>query len=229
MTSRPSWTLTPHAWGCTGAHPQGVVDRYAYPTRVGMHRYAPIEDAFAKRLPHTRGDAPELGLFGIGCMTLTPHAWGCTGQQRPHALRQPAYPTRVGMHRPAASARAPTAGLPHTRGDAPSRPATSAPRSMLTPHAWGCTAAAPERIVDRDAYPTRVGMHPARRRRGGRWIRLPHTRGDAPPKVWSAPGAAELTPHAWGCTIAAGPARGVEDAYPTRVGMHRPSRTSSSS
>ena len=115
--------------------------------------------------------------------------------------------------------------LPHTRGDAPrpDRPRVGLPR--LTPHAWGCTPLDKRLFPRLAAYPTRVGMHPARRVDLGSSGSLPHTRGDAPPTPRRSASRPALTPHAWGCTALPGSARVAGAAYPTRVGMH-PRRSS---
>ena len=174
-----------------------------------------------KGLPHTRGDAPGEYPDLTRSVALTPHAWGCTADQGRDGDRGGAYPTRVGMHRRAATRARRTGRLPHTRGDAPNTPIVSSLVSRLTPHAWGCTRAQPLLHPGGPAYPTRVGMHLRLRRGERRDDRLPHTRGDAPVVCHSREGTARLTPHAWGCTAHGRRYPPGSAAYPTRVGMHR--------
>ena len=95
---RSGW-FAPHAWGCTVQRAVHPVRRRVCPTRVGMHRLRRRRAPPARRLPHTRGDAPDEPL--------------------PPAFSTLVCPTRVGMHRAAARRRSPPTRLPHTRGDAP--------------------------------------------------------------------------------------------------------------
>ena len=186
-----------------------------------MHRAARSSAPGCSGLPHTRGDAPSWLRTSPPPTAFTPHAWGCTQGVQVFVAVDEVYPTRVGMHRPAARRRSPPTRLPHTRGDAPDAAAELGIDLELTPHAWGCTGLGEIPRGVRPAYPTRVGMHRNRRPPSEAGSGLPHTRGDAPRSGGGSSRSGSLTPHAWGCTgHALGGIDGGE-AYPTRVGMHR--------
>ena len=192
--------FTPHAWGCTAAPCPAAGSRCVYPTRVGMHRRCRPGPGNLPSLPHTRGDAPYRGGKKRLAPRFTPHAWGCTGRGLARGVDPAVYPTRVGMHRSGSRPSGRRCGLPHTRGDAPTRSHGTGTASPFTPHAWGCTGAAALDGADLPVYPTRVGMHPWRSRFTTTTIRLPHTRGDAPIRANLSKAALGFTPHAWGCT-----------------------------
>ncbi len=224
--SRSLRMFSPHAWGWSdlrrgrpkgredSPHTRGdgpsllsleVCSGPILPTRVGMVRRRPACESSCCRCPHTRGDGPRAAR-------ATPFA-------------SLIVPTRVGMDGTPSSTAGGRHRCPHTRGDGPGRNDFMTFWDWMSPHAWGWTERrARVRARGRDV-PTRVGMVRSGASPTRCAARCPHTRGDGPFGFENCTFELPMSPHAWGWTDAAGRlARGVGDV-PTRVGMDRAVRS----
>ena len=68
-------------------------------------------------------------------------------------------PTSVGMYRTAGDGCAYRVQSPHKRGDVPLVYLRVSVVELISPQAWGCTAAHKTDVADRDNLPTSVGMY----------------------------------------------------------------------
>ncbi len=174
-------------------------------------------------VPHRRGDGPSSGRTVVSVAVRSPQAWGWTGPARfvnspPHA-----FPTGVGMDRRVRLRVRSAASVPHRRGDGPCmKPDVSAALSR-SPQAWGWTVRSNMPELTLTAFPTGVGMD----RSAARFLRLgrrvPHRRGDGPALPRRGWPGHKRSPQAWGWT-GIGEVEGAQLlAFPTGVGMDRPS------
>src|SRR2546425_1128822 len=123
---------------------------------------------------------------------LSPHAWGWSDGHFSHGLPLFVIPTRVGMVRGVELGVAGLRCYPHTRGDGPTNTMLLGSMSLLSPHAWGWSAACwtiPRRLV---VIPTRVGMVRAAWRSSATPLCYPHTRGDGPRRRTCSPSGRRL-------------------------------------
>ena len=88
------------------------------PTRVGMNRTVPCSAYQSLKLPHTRGDEPNLGREGAEITEICPTRVGMNRRSWPAPRSAPIVcPTRVGMNR--------------------RKTAKHYIRNRSAPHAWG--------------------------------------------------------------------------------------------
>jgi len=118
---------------------------------------------------------------------------------------------------------------PHTRGDGPRFLSRAVFAGVFSPHAWGWSGARAEADPPPPVLPTRVGMVRDSRGLELRVSGSPHTRGDGPRLGRSNSSDGLFSPHAWGWSGCGGPELAGIGVLPTRVGMVRNSRFSSSS
>ena len=152
-------------------------------------------------------------------IACSPHAWGWTALPAHSHDAGRVFPTRVGMDRVRGRATAAARGVPHTRGDGPVGGSELWQVVLCSPHAWGWTAWLVSQGSSGWVFPTRVGMDRDGRMAQTKVHRVPHTRGDGPPRVneqlWEVKGS----PHAWGGTVESRWAGWWGGVFPTRVGM----------
>ncbi len=110
---------SPHAWGWTVAAAAWDRSPWVFPTRVGMDRWHSIPVVASCRIPHTRGDGPDLLACVLRATAYSPHAWGWTAQEPWESGDHQVFPTRVGMDRRSKPVSSAGCGIPHTRGDGP--------------------------------------------------------------------------------------------------------------
>ncbi len=173
-------TYSPHAWGWT-EHALGALHAHrVFPTRVGMDRMYLRALSVTYRIPHTRGDGPNMRIAGLSIFAYSPHAWGWTESNRASKSRRFVFPTRVGMDRQSVTSSTASMSIPHTRGDGPSVSPHPENASTYSPHAWGWTDAGLNGSAHFDVFPTRVGMDRSSSPMCALVWRIPHTRGDGP-------------------------------------------------
>ncbi len=106
VTTEPTWTCSPRAWGWTDLSEHVNPDLEVFPTRVGVDRTERGWLAPFRGVPHARGGGPPASKPSWRVEKCSPRAWGWTeaveiGLQVPEV-----FPTRVGVDRsPAASHR----------------------------------------------------------------------------------------------------------------------------
>jgi len=223
-TGRPVWSArSPRAWGWTDAGGQARGVRWAFPTGVGMDRLRWGSTRAPARVPHGRGDGPIVDGDPGDRVKRSPRAWGWTGHARVRHAGPGAFPTGVGMDRSGRRWSRRSTSVPHGRGDGPYPTLTLQELVARSPRAWGWTEREGAGAILRNAFPTGVGMD----RRGSRSCPgpagVPHGRGDGPVATETRTGSQVRSPRAWGWTAGAGDHRAGAAAFPTGVGMDRPS------
>ncbi len=119
-------------------------------------------------------------------------------------------------------------GSPHARGDGPRCLEREGWVKLFSPRAWGWSAG--RRMLQAGLFvlPTRVGMvrGPSQSPKSGQGS--PHARGDGPFKLSYKNQTERFSPRAWGWSAAGGDNSAASVVLPTRVGMVRNVRLSSS-
>ena len=113
-------TMSPRAWGCTGARLAARRHGTNVPTCVGVYRHLTLAEDYRTECPHVRGGVPPGSIiFAFRCQ-MSPRAWGCTvrGQVWGKTGNQ----------------------CPHVRGGVPAQNDNPASAPLMSPRAWGCTA-----------------------------------------------------------------------------------------
>ena len=155
---------------------------------------------------------------------LSPLAWGCSHPNCRHTETAYVVPTRVGMFLGITAPGGRLVCCPHSRGDVPPHSAVFRYVNQLSPLAWGCSHPNCRHTETAYVVPTRVGMFLGITAPGGRLVCCPHSRGDVPPHSAVFRYVNQLSPLAWGCSLAHVPLKITRIVVPTRVGMfpHRP-------
>ena len=175
------------------------------------------------RVPHRRGDGPVITLNDVGDFRRSPQAWGWPDGIITTREATQAFPTGVGMARAGPRADHGLGGVPHRRGDGPLLRRRVAFSCRRSPQAWGWPALPLARRASSIAFPTGVGMARRARRRPP-WARcVPHRRGDGPSRRHVAGHGARRSPQAWGWPDEHQRLDHPARAFPTGVGMARPS------
>ncbi len=91
----------------------------------------------------------------------------------------------------------------------------------VSPHAWGWTVRADDRMAAFLGIPTRVGVDLPTVPRHMRVSRYPHTRGGGPASAEVECWMSKVSPHAWGWTVTPKRAASWLIGIPTRVGVDR--------
>src|ERR1035438_7402945 len=110
---------SPPAWGWSGHRLGSACLSRVFPTRVGMVRQPSRLEPAHVRIPHPRGDGPQLDGASGEREWYSPPAWGWSVIIEQKDWRDCVFPTRVGMPRPWSGARLRRPGIPHPRGDGP--------------------------------------------------------------------------------------------------------------
>src|SRR5439155_2861476 len=211
----------PHAWGWSAFCTARFSAFSGLPTRVGMVRKQETPQRRPQGSPHTRGDGPSISPYPEGQVSVSPHAWGWSGDGVLAVIAPDGLPTRVGMVRSSHQLTGASGRSPHTRGDGPPWQCQRPPLRPVSPHAWGWSAPPPGIPLRTSGLPTRVVMvrtaRTARPRRRG----SPHTRGDGPNCGTARPADASFSPHAWGWSRWSFLIVTSANVLPTRVGMVR--------
>ena len=191
--------LSPLAWGCSRSADRNGAALMVVPTRVGMFLPRPGGVFRLSRCPHSRGDVPDTQASAEIMKKLSPLAWGCSqGLDFQRVDRD---------------------GCPHSRGDVPTADNLTQQIVTLSPLAWGCSYESNVRRLSLNVVPTRVGMFPRHRPHHHTKTSCPHSRGDVPGVVEGLLSLSELSPLAWGCSLAELTEKLEAKVVPTRVGM----------
>ena len=145
---------------------------------------------------------------------------GCSLHTRMGTRSLRSCPAHAGMHPFSTRVRVPKAGLPRTRGDAPSRRAATRVRVPIAPHTRGCTPAEDEEEAGSPDCPAHAGMHRTRACSACPSLRLPRTRGDAPRETNGSDITYRIAPHTRGCTISTRYGTPPCPDCPAHAGMH---------
>ncbi len=186
-----------------------------------MARCPPDRFLYRRRFPHPRGDGPEIGERLGGDGMISPPAWGWPDGSRPTIDEHEDFPTRVGMARFRPCRYRPRGRFPHPRGDGPLYQSPEVRRMLISPPAWGWPAASIVVLNLRFDFPTRVGMARTACSRSQKNWGFPHPRGDGPLLGFVEEQVGEISPPAWGWPGTVIPTSGMDDDFPTRVGMAR--------
>ncbi len=108
---------------------------------------------------------------------------------------------------------------PHTRGGGPASSGFSAAMPAVSPHAWGWTIAHQSGVLGAGGIPTRVGVDRRSPAPAAEGIGYPHTRGGGPAGLLLNVTALQVSPHAWGWTLAHLGQLLRQPGIPTRVGV----------
>ncbi len=218
-----SWSArSPRTWGWTASTRQSSQEGYAFPTHVGMDRGAGAAYLLLYRVPHARGDGPrDLEVFFL-CSVRSPRTWGWTVASSKKLASHTAFPTHVGMDRHISYPWSTIRRVPHARGDGPESYELAMRHLWRSPRTWGWTTDCDENPPE-GAFPTHVGMDRCVFHRIRALGRVPHARGDGPWLPASSCRIAKRSPRTWGWTGPRSIRRKWHLAFPTHVGMDRPS------
>ncbi len=215
---------SPRTWGWTDEEAPGSPIREAFPTHVGMDRWALAMQAQVIGVPHARGDGPRERAVNGSPMGRSPRTWGWTAADMEPDSTPSAFPTHVGMDRRRCRLFHFLPRVPHARGDGPPEVLRGRTYKVRSPRTWGWTGLGVTAVDLSGAFPTHVGMDrlgcSARTRLSG----VPHARGDGPRTRESMIFLMARSPRTWGWTVPLGLTAGTPAAFPTHVGMDRSSR-----
>ncbi len=96
-----------------------------------------------------------------------------------------------------------------------------------SPRTWGWTESGASSRAWLRAFPTHVGMDRLQPDHPRKLQRVPHARGDGPSAQSSSLSPLWRSPRTWGWTVFTASLQYLRDAFPTHVGMDRPSGISS--
>ena len=170
------------------------------PAHAGMDPRSMRSRFLRVGLPRTRGDGPAGRVIGSHGGSAPPHTRGWTHGHSLRFISSMGSPAHAGMDPPQWGQGARLDGLPRTRGDGPHRGSLPRPGRLAPPHTrgWTSTPRSVARAVG--GSPAHAGMDPLRAPRSRRRRRLPRTRGDGPPAVWSRILTLPAPPHTRGWT-----------------------------
>ena len=154
-------------------------------------------------------------------MEISPQAWGCTCLYASPAALEFNLPTGVGMYRPHIMLLTSMVESPHRRGDVPLLVVLICFLLAISPQAWGCTVCRGSIPRGYPNLPTGVGMYRAPTAPGISPIKSPHRRGDVPFCNACLTAQTQISPQAWGCTVAICAPDHPKINLPTGVGMYR--------
>ena len=191
------------------------------PTGVGMYRMKWGTSNRCEKSPHRRGDVPSLYSLTPPRHIISPQAWGCTAPCGLNLYGGGNLPTGVGMYRYTGVHKKSPAKSPHRRGDVPYIRMMRKSRNIISPQAWGCTAAQPKPTATKPNLPTGVGMYRGEYAHAMTVLKSPHRRGDVPAGAHGRISGVSISPQAWGCTVTNRNQPKPGPNLPTGVGMYR--------
>ena len=190
---------SPRPWGCFYIADFAGVSEELFPTPVGVFPQVMRCVHFLNSLPHARGGVSCPAVAKLNDFTSSPRPWGCFRIRAFRGLREPLFPTPVGVF-PDLTCPLYTVGpLPHARGG------VSASRSLMfvlrnsSPRPWGCFRSFTTGRDCASLFPTPVGVFlvviPVALRPAG----LPHARGGVSRYLMQYRFAHCSSPRPWGC------------------------------
>ena len=170
---------SPRAWGCFLVRHTLLLNRYVFPTCVGVFLFLRKGPLPQRGLPHVRGGVSTLRFSKFLSTASSPRAWGCFLVRAVILHSCPVFPTCVGVFPHGGGEAGMSDGLPHVRGGVSTPPAHGRP--------W------------RQVFPTCVGVFLAEEVSNALHARLPHVRGGVSRFFLLGWVHAESSPRAWGC------------------------------
>ncbi len=153
---------SPRPWGCFFVFPVRGRGQPAFPTPVGVFPARHHRQRRDAGLPHARGGVSDYWTHWAPLPTPSPRPWGCFPVSGSRLLAKRAFPTPVGVFPSAASAKALTSRLPHARGGVSSGNIRPLREAAPSPRPWGCFCAQNQAVGRAAAFPTPVGVFPAK-------------------------------------------------------------------
>ena len=191
---------SPRTWGWTEEGEWSYETPWVFPTHVGMDRATRSGLRTASVFPTHVGMDRHTSTPATRTMSI-PHARG-DGPPRPAAVQ--------GLF-----------CIPHARGDGPKVLKAQGEYEMYSPRTWGWTVNTLRMLHKWVVFPTHVGMDRRRRRGHPPRARIPHARGDGPPRAALSVPAPMYSPRTWGWTEAGSSGGRPYYVFPTHVGMDR--------
>ena len=103
-----------------------------------MNRSRWLRGFQSRRVPHTRGDEPDVLADHCDVSTGVPHTRGDEPDTAQEVeVQTGVFPTPVGMNRFCKRFRGKDDRVPHTRGDEPFWPSLAGGCGQCSPHPWG--------------------------------------------------------------------------------------------
>ncbi len=161
----------------------------------------------------------------------SPHTRGWTVPRAPAAGAGAGFPAHAGMDPAGRNCCIGRRRLPRTRGDGPEAKSPRLGVPSASPHTRGWTPGSDRPAERGEGFPAHAGMDPTRKARPEIPTRLPRTRGDGPPPLFTPFAPDEASPHTRGWTRAAGNGARRSAGFPAHAGMDpgtarsRPRRT----
>ena len=174
LSAAPS---SPRAWGCFLPPPAGMPSVGVFPTCVGVFLNTPRTLSHVPRLPHVRGGVSYNDKAAPVTLKSSPRAWGCFLCGFTPQLKQPVFPTCVGVFPTTSSSRASSSSLPHVRGGVSSRRTLPVSAASSSPRAWGCFCRLKLFVGAVLVFPTCVGVFLLLNAFCSARVSLPHVRG----------------------------------------------------
>ena len=109
--------------------------------------------------------------------------------------------------------------LPHARGGVSQCRIKYARLAVSSPRSWGCFPSALRLIITGEVFPTLVGVFPGVQKKACSRFCLPHARGGVSETAAVFASAPRSSPRSWGCFSANQCPQGLEDVFPTLVGV----------
>ena len=160
--SRRGALASPHTRGWTLKQEAMQRELEGFPAHAGMDLGAPGISLAWRGLPRTRGDGPsKSGRAGVA-ERASPHTRGWTLASHASSAESPGFPAHAGMDPPRRRRRAPSPGLPRTRGDGPGHAGHRLRGREASPHTRGWTPCDTRSCRLDTGFPAHAGMDPSR-------------------------------------------------------------------
>ena len=190
---------SPRPWGCFYRTIQGYLERWVFPTSVGVFLKEVAVEEFCDCLPHVRGGVSGYQKWLAWSALSSPRPWGCFWRGGPRSSYRVVFPTSVGVFLKGKSKCLNQCRLPHVRGGVSHdcRSVNTRPRS--SPRPWGCFFISMIKNRYIKVFPTSVGVFPMVFSSLIHWKSLPHVRGGVSAFTQVHKLMTRSSPRPWGC------------------------------
>ena len=191
-----------------------------------MFRHGLRRTSRCTSFPRVRGDVPEIDLPNRRWNLFSPRARGCSLIFDPSSAYNNVFPACAGMFPTQNIIVIAMMSFPRVRGDVPRGVLLSAPKSLFSPRARGCSFARAYGNRRTTVFPACAGMFRSRATRVTWYSRFPRVRGDVPRMPRRPQQPPGFSPRARGCSALHQLGGGPQRVFPACAGMflceHKP-------
>ncbi len=170
-------------------------------------------------LPHARGGVSHPPHHRGRHAGSSPRTWGCFYVYHARRVREPVFPTHVGVFPVRCRPVRRHGCLPHARGGVSAAVFFCPFEKASSPRTWGCFCFGRVYAHICNVFPTHVGVFLRSRKRKKSWGSLPHARGGVSQAFFLQVVRSVSSPRTWGCFCGQGSAKNHGGVFPTHVGV----------